>query len=620
MVSENPIMSSSILACISQWGTFFSPGMSLTKSMRNMVSARNTSTAAIRWGVKLFMIDNLFGGLERKYRKLFFLMLLLCRISCYICMNFMVMERRLFIFCFLAVVVWQSVALAAGTSSFTALTASLDEAIEAHRHYVAVREGRIARLKCQLLDADTANLSFFRWNGEIYKEYKAYICDSAIHYLRVNLDWAERYGQRNAALETRLELAHLMASAGMYEEAAELLRQTDKASLPTHLMPDYYNACHKLYTELSFYTLDDSFKKHYQALATHYDDSLMQVLLPSSPLYLERRETREAAAGHPDEALSINDTRLAHAKPNTPEYALVTYQRSLLYRRLGNREEEKRYLALSALTDIRLSITDHASLWNLAELLYEEGDMEHAYRYIRFSWDETNRYNARSRSLQTAGILSLIDLTYQAMREKQNDRLRLYLWLISALIVLLVVAVGFIYRQMQRLSAARNKLEHANEQLQLSNNIKEEYVGRFMNLCSVYINRLDTYRRMVNKKISAGQMEELLKMVRSREVLDTGLKELYDNFDTAFLHLFPDFVDKFNDLLQPEERIVLRKGELLNTELRIFALIRLGIDDSSQIAEFLRYSVNTIYNYRAKVKNKARISREDFEIRLMQIR
>lgn len=620
MVSENPIMSSSILACISQWGTFFSPGMSLTKSMRNMVSARNTSTAAIRWGVKLFMIDNLFGGLERKYRKLFFLMLLLCRISCYICMNFMVMERRLFTFCFLAVVVWQSVVFAVGTPSFTALTSSLDEAIEAHRHYVAVREGRIARLKRQVPDTDTANLSFFRWNGEIYKEYKAYICDSAIHYLRVNLDWAERYDRQDAALETRLELAHLMASAGMYEEAAELLRQTDKASLPSHLLPDYYNACHKLYTELSFYTLDDSFKKHYQALATHYDDSLMQVLLPSSPLYLERRETREAAAGHSDEALSINDTRLAHAKPNTPEYALVTYQRSLLYRRLGNREEEKRYLALSALTDIRLSITDHASLWNLAELLYEEGDMEHAYRYIRFSWDETNRYNARSRSLQTAGILSLIDLTYQAMREKQNDRLRLYLWLISALIVLLVVAVGFIYRQMQRLSAARNKLEHANEQLQLSNNIKEEYVGRFMNLCSVYINRLDAYRRMVNKKISAGQMEELLKMVRSREVLDTGLKELYDNFDTAFLHLFPDFVDKFNDLLQPEERIVLRKGELLNTELRIFALIRLGIDDSSQIAEFLRYSVNTIYNYRAKVKNKARISREDFEIRLMQIR
>ena len=346
----------------------------------------------------------------------------------------------------------------------------------------------------------------------------------------------------------------------------------------------------------------------------------MGVLSITSPLYLERKEAREAEAGNMDEALSINDLRLANVDPDTPGYALVTYHRSLLYRQMQNKEEEKRYLALSALADIRLCITDHASLWTLAELLYEEGDIERAYRYIRFSWNETNRYNARSRSLQTAGILSLIDLTYQAMREKQNDRLRLYIWLISTLTLLLIAAMAFIYRQMKRLSLARNHLEQANGQLRISNHIKEEYIGRFMNLCSVYINRLDAYRRMVNKKISAGQTEELLKMVRSREVLDTGLKELYANFDTAFLHLFPDFVERFNELLKPEERIVLRKGELLNTELRIFALIRLGIEDSSQIAEFLRYSVNTIYNYRAKVKNKACISREDFETHLMQIR
>lgn len=530
------------------------------------------------------------------------------------------MGRKLCTFCLFVIVVWQSVAFAEGTSSFAALAASLDEAIEAHRHYVSVREGRIARLKRQLLNADTSELSFFRWNGELYKEYKSYSCDSALHYLRINLDWAERHGRPYAALETRLEFAHLMASTGMYGEASELLRQTDKSTLPAPLLPDYYNCCHKLYAELSLYTLDDSFKKRYQALAAHYDDSLMQVLPPSAPLCLERMETRKAAIGHLDEALAINDARLAQVEPNTPRYALVTYQRSQLYRWLGNREEEKRYLALSALTDIRLSITDHASLWNLAELLYEEGDIEHAYRYIRFSWDETNRYNARSRSLQTADILSLIDLTYQAMRERQNDRLRLYLRLISTLIVLLAAAVLLIGRQMQRLAAARNNLERTNEQLQLSNRVKEEYVGRFMNLCSVYIDRLDAYRRMVGKKISAGQTEELLKTVRSREGLDAGLKEFYEHFDTAFLKLFPDFVEKFNDLLLPEERIVLRKGERLNTELRIFALIRLGIDDSARIAEFLRYSVNTIYNYRAKVKGKARVAREDFEMRLMQIR
>ena len=139
-------------------------------------------------------------------------------------------------------------------------------------------------------------------------------------------------------------------------------------------------------------------------------------------------------------------------------------------------------------------------MWTLAQLLYEEGDIERAYRYIRFSWDETNHYNARSRSLQTAGILSLIDLTYQAMQEKQNDRLLFYLWMISILSLLLIMAVIWIYRQMKHLSIARSHLEQANEQLQMSNHIKEEYIGRFLKLCSTYIDRLDAYRRMVNKK------------------------------------------------------------------------------------------------------------------------
>ena len=230
---------------------------------------------------------------------------------------------------------------------------------------------------------------------------------------------------------------------------------------------------------------------------------------------------------------------------------------------------------------------------------------------------------------------------YQAMIEKQNDRLQQNLLLITALLVLLIVALGYIYRQMKKLADARNHLQVANGQLNglneelrqmnsclsstnielsESNQIKEEYIARFIKLCSTYINRLDAYRRMVNKKVSAGQIAELLKITRSQDALDEELEELYANFDTAFLHLFPNFVGKFNDLLQDNEHILPKKDELLNTELRIFALIRLGIEDSSQIAEFLRYSVNTIYNYRAKVRNKARGSRDDFEILVRKIR
>ncbi|RGN31950.1 DUF6377 domain-containing protein [Bacteroides oleiciplenus] len=530
------------------------------------------------------------------------------------------MKIKLLIFLGLALAGIRGMSAQAGTLPIDGWESALDEAIGAHKEYVAVREVRIEALRQQLAQTDKATTDYFRLNAEMYQEYKAYICDSALYYLSRNLRWAQQHEDREAADETRIRRAHLMSAAGMYKEASEDLEKINPGELSSRLLPDYYECYRHLYGELGVYTQDTFRRGRYYSLSAGYGDSLMQVLSPTSAFYLERREMEASASRQLEEALKINDTRLASVRPDTPEYALVTYHRSMLYRLLGDREQEKYYLALSALTDIRLAITDHASLWTLAQLLYEEGDIERAYRYIRFSWSETNHYNARSRSLQTAGILSLIDLTYQAMQEKQNGRLRFYLLLISVLSLLLVIAIVWIYRQMKHLSVARSHLEQANEQLQMSNHIKEEYIGRFLKLCSAYIDRLDAYRRMVNKKLSGGQTEELLKMVRSRDVLDTDLKELYENFDTAFLHLFPDFVGKFNKLLQPEERIVLRKGELLNTELRIFALIRLGIDDSSQIAEFLRYSVNTIYNYRAKVKNKACISRDDFETCVMKIR
>lgn len=189
-----------------------------------------------------------------------------------------------------------------------------------------------------------------------------------------------------------------------------------------------------------------------------------------------------------------------------------------------------------------------------------------------------------------------------------NDRLQQNLLLITALLVLvdgsfrlylppdeeagrrrnhLQVANGQLNGLNEELRQMNSCLSATNIELSESNQIKEEYIARFIKLCSTYINRLDAYRRMVNKKVSAGQIAELLKITRSQDALDEELEELYANFDTAFLHLFPDFVKKFNDLLQDNERIVLKKDELLNTELRIFALIRLGIEDSSQIADFI---------------------------------
>lgn len=546
--------------------------------------------------------------------------------------------KKNYLLCILLLLISHSILANGGLDS---LLNVLDQTIREHDAAVIQRESRISHLQELAEGVSYNSVEHYNLNYQIYKEYKSFICDSAIHYLNENIRIAESMLDTDREVESKLQLSYLLASAGMYTESIDVLKSVDRREVALNFIPDYYSCFSRVYSELGVYTQDKTFSKHYWNISQTYRDSLYSILPYQSEDYLAMTETQLCGQRKFEEALKINDLRMAAAEPDTPLYAMITYYRSLIYKYSHDREGEMKNLCLSAISDIRSAIKDHASLWMLAQLLYEDGDMERAYQYMRFSWSATKFYNARLRSWQSADILSLIDKTYQAMIEKQNDRLQQNLLIINALMVLLIAALGYIYRQMKKLSVARNHLLTANNQLNAlneelrqmnsclsstntelyeSNQIKEEYIARFIKLCSTYINRLDAYRRMVNKKISVGQIAELLKITRSQDALEEELQELYTNFDTAFLHLFPDFVKKFNKLLQDGEQIILRKNELLNTELRIFALIRLGIEDSSQIAEFLRYSVNTIYNYRAKVKNKARGSREDFEDIVRKIR
>lgn len=525
-------------------------------------------------------------------------------------------------------------------NSLDSLLFQLDKSIEKSEIYVNKRDARIEELKRRAAKA-TNPTDLYTLNMELYKEYKPYISDSAMFYLNKNIMIADSLNDYERLYDAKLKLSYLLGGSGIYKEAVDMLESVDRKKLPEHLIIDYYDTHNHLYGEMAFYAQDKKISADYYYIADAYRDSLMAVLPLGSVPLLRMQEASSRDAKDYAKALKINDLYLPKAEFGTPEYSIATYHRAITYREDGNRELEKYNLALSALSDIHAAIKDHASLWMLAEILSEEGDIERAHKYMRFSWSETALYNARLRSLQSAGILSFIDKTYQITIEKQNRKLRNYIILISLLFIMLVAAVAYIYKQMKKLGVARESLEKANRQLKElndelqqmniclqttnldlseSNHIKDEYIGRFIRLCSTYIDKLDAYRRMVNKKIGDGKTADLLKMTRSQDALDNELKELHTNFDTAFLHLFPDFVSKFNGLLQKDSPIVPKKGELLNTELRIFALIRLGIDDSSQIADFLRYSVNTIYNYRAKVKNRACVTRDDFESLVKKIR
>lgn len=287
---------------------------------------------------------------------------------------------------------------------------------------------------------------------------------------------------------------------------------------------------------------------------------------------------------------------------------------------------------------MKSAVKEYVSLRKLASLVYEDGDIDRAYNYLKCSLEDATLCNARLRTLEISQVFPIIDQAYQLKAKRQQQEMKISLICISLLSIFLLVAVFFVYKQMKKVAAARREvldtntllqelneeLHHSNSQLKEMNHtlsetnyIKEEYIGRYMDQCSTYLDKMDLYRRSLNKIAAAGKVEELYKAIKSSQFLEEELKEFYANFDMTFLQLFPNFVEEFNALLV--EPMQPKAGELLNTELRIFALIRLGITDSTKIAQFLRYSVTTIYNYRTRVRNKALGERDEFEAKVMKI-
>lgn len=527
------------------------------------------------------------------------------------------------------------------------LLMKLDEAIEMSHVYIQKREARIKTLTDELKHVQKNSLDEYNLNNQLFKEYKPYICDSALHFQNRNIEIATLLKNTRREYDSKIQVAYIMGSTGMYKEAVDLMATIDEKQLPKELLVDYNYTYMRIYNELAFYTQDKKSSDNYWAIGGEYERKLKQVIDKESNLYLQLEQDSVRNSRNFTEALKINDTWLLHTPKGTPEYALATFHRAIINLWSGNRTEYKHNLILSAIADIESAIKDQASLRLVAEALFEEGDIDRAYNYIRFSWNATVFYNAKLRSLQTATILSLIDKTYQAKIEAQNSKLQNYLIMISSLSLLLIVALLVIFKQIKRLSDAKmelveanselnqlnnrlndvngelttlnNMLNQTNNQLSDSNKIKEVYIGRFIELCSVYINKIDDFRRKVYAKIKDGKLKDSQILTQSQDMIDEEFEELYNNFDNAFLQLFPDFVDKVNELLNESDRFVLKKGELLNPELRIIALMRLGINDGTKISLFLRYSLTTVYNYRTKTKNRTYLQKEEFDNRILQI-
>lgn len=528
---------------------------------------------------------------------------------------------------------------AADSSRADSLLLKLDQAIKERPIYMEQKELKLVELKRQL-HRQIPDEERFAILGTLLDEYRSFNTDSALHMAEEREQIAIRLGNREYIDNARMNKADVLGMTGMYKEVMDLMRNIHIDRLPVDIHPYYYHIYRTVYGLMADYAVTAYEKKLYTELTDKYRDSLLLVNKDNLLIHTLIQSDQYNVRNEYDKAIRLLTDYLALQMDYEHDVAICAYTLSESYRLKGDKEKEKEYLIVSAMADMKTAVREYISLRKLAVLLYQEGDIERAYSYVKICMEDAAACNARLRKLEILEIFPIINDAYQQKTEKQQEQMKWALVSISLLSLFLLLAIFYVYKQMKKVAAARRevidankRLKELNDELHLSNAqlkeanhsiaensyLKEEYIGRYMDQCSVYLEKMDNYRRSLGKIAATGNVEELYKNIKSSKFIEGELKEFYTNFDNTFLQLFPTFVEDFNALLADDEQISLKNGERMNTELRIFALIRLGITDSVKIAQFLRYSVTTIYNYRTKVRNKAAGDRDLLEQEVMKI-
>lgn len=539
-------------------------------------------------------------------------------------MKYMSISQEKTRLCLLAVAVSAWFAVQAVGQDTASLLDTLDITLRESHKYIDARRAKIAGLKAELARAAT-DAERYRLTGRLREEYRSFDIDSALYFANEKMAAARRIGNASYISDARMNLAEMSGVYGMYKEALDYIDSVDKGVLDVYQMEYYYHVYRNIYGLMADNCSNAVIKKRYLALTDSYRDSILLVNSPGSFNYVIVKADKDNVHGRYDEAIKI--LKGAYSKfDNIHGKALLDYSLAMAYAGKGDTANEKRHLILSAINDIRSGIREYTSLRLLAVMLYKEGDVDRAYAYMTRCMDDAAACNSLWRIYEVQKAFPIINKVYHHKLDRQRMVIFCSLVFIILLTLFLAVAILVIKKQMRKVSAARRQAQEANvrlkelnRELSESSHIKEEYIAHYIDQCSLYIDKMDKYRKHLQKVAQKGGAKELFEEIRSKSFIDNELKDFYAQFDDSLLNLFPNFVDDFNNLLVPEQRIRLKPGEKLNTELRIFALIRLGISSSTKIANFLRYSVTTIYNYRVRLRNAAAGDREKFDDAVMMI-
>lgn len=494
------------------------------------------------------------------------------------------------------------------TARTNALVNELLSTLDSTDVYAARKEALIDGLK-SALPGNTAR-EHFQLNYSIAKEYSSYVVDSTLFYLQRASQIAAEAGMDTLKIKADLMLVSLMSEAGFYSEAHEVISSVPRNAVEGKLLEGYYNAWTLLYHNLySDYNEPDFYEKKYRESYGIYRDSLLLVADSTSLVYLHNIERKAARAGDFEAARKYNDIRLSTiGNPSSTPYATCLYDRFMIayYYERNLTGEAVDDLLESAIIEVRNSKQDIASLLRVEALLISNNDIDAAKKVSDYYFSSLQRLGSRRRLIDGADLtIKIIDRNAQYIR-KRNRELSVAVSLISLLVLALVLTVWNINRS--RLSIIRLK-----DNLEQSGNILKKYIGVVFQLYSSYIKRLEVFRLRVHTRLKKGQIEQALELTSPLgNIASEDRKELFHNFDTAFVDIFPDFVQKVNECLKPQAQIIPKRTEILSTELRILALIKLGIEDSTQIAEMLQCSVKTVYNLRSGLKARLAVSEDAF--------
>lgn len=513
------------------------------------------------------------------------------------------------------------------TGRTDSLIAVLKTELAKKKQYDDQKEQRIANLKAELATINKTDYkSLYNICDKLYEEYNVYQYDSAYVYTRKLINISQRTNDNVKLNESKLKVAFLLLSSGMFKEAFESLAKINTAVLDDDYRLQYYSIKSRALSDLAEYNGDKFYAPFDQDEAVKYTDSAIALSKPNSFNQLYHEGNKEFISGNVQQPNVYYITLLQKYNLTEHQRAMVATGLSFFYNKPGQEDQRVQLMAIGAINDIRSSTKETLAAFELGQELYKEGKLNDAYTFIQQAMQDADFYGARLRKIQVGALLPVVDRDRILVAENEKNRFLIYALLIGVLAVIISLVSFIVFVQLRRIKEKDKHIEEKNALLEKINNrliedthIKEEYIGYFFNVISGYILKLEKLKRNIERKVATKKFEDILLSVNEINIKKER-ETLFYTFDHVFLKIFPNFISIFNSLLKKEDQIWPKDNEVLNTDLRIFALMRLGINDNETIANILEYSVNTIYVYKMRIKAKALVPSEQFDHRIMEIK